>query len=68
MPRDASGLSHIHRYPSTYSSPNTHLIGEAAALYAGGTVFAELKQARQWRQFGENVLILEAQRQVLDET
>jgi Heparinase II/III-like protein/Heparinase II/III N-terminus len=60
-------FSHIHRYPSTYSSPNTHLIGEAAALYAGGLVFAELKPARQWRRFGEDVLIREAQRQVLDD-
>jgi hypothetical protein len=60
-------FAHIHRYPSTYSSPNTHLIGEAAALYAGGTVFAELKQARGWRSFGEDVLIREAQQQVLDD-
>jgi hypothetical protein len=60
-------FSHIYRYPSTYSSPNTHLIGEAAALYAGGTVFAEWKHAQQWRRFGEDVLIQEAQRQVLDD-
>ena len=58
---------HIYRYPSTYSSPNTHLIGEAAALYAGGTVFAELKHAQHWRRFGEDVLMMEAQRQVLDD-
>jgi len=60
-------FSHIHRYPSTYSSPNTHLIGEAAVLYAGGVVFADLKQASLWRRFGEDVLIREAQRQVLDD-
>jgi hypothetical protein len=30
-------------------------------------VFAELKQARQWRRFGEDFLIREAKRQVLDD-
>src|SRR6185436_2862424 len=56
-----------YRYPSTYTSPNTHLIGEAAALYAGGMLFSELKQARHWRSFGESILIQEAERQVLDD-
>src|SRR5688572_23847435 len=62
-----SHFAHIHRYPSTYSSPNTHLIGEALALYIGGTVFGSIKQARAWREFGERVLVAEAQEQILDD-
>ena len=29
-------LDHVARYPSVWSSPNTHLLGEATALYVGG--------------------------------
>lgn len=32
-------LRHVAAYPSLYSSPNTHLIGEAAALFIAGTLF-----------------------------
>jgi hypothetical protein len=59
-----SQLEHIHRYPSTYSSPNTHLIGEAAALFMGGLLFSEVPGAADWRQFGSIVLMNEMQRQV----
>jgi hypothetical protein len=62
-----SHFVHIHRYPSVYSSPNTHLTGEALALFIGGTVFSALKQAREWREFGEAVLLNEAERQILDD-
>jgi hypothetical protein len=62
-----SHFAHIYKFPSVYSSPNTHLIGEALALYIGGTVFASIKQARKWKEFGETVLVGEAQNQVLDD-
>jgi hypothetical protein len=57
-------LDHVYRYPSTYSSPNTHLIGEATALFIAGTVFLELPQAANWREFGLRTLIDEMERQV----
>src|SRR5882672_9526820 len=57
-------LDHVSRYPSVYSSPNTHLIGEAAALFIGGLLFSEFPRARQWRQFGAITLVNEMERQV----
>jgi hypothetical protein len=57
-------LDHIYRYPSIYSSPNTHLIGEAAALFIAGVLFRELPRAEQWRAFGSATLIREMQSQV----
>jgi hypothetical protein len=60
-------LDHVYRYPSTYSSPNTHLIGEAAALFVGGLLFPELPRAEAWRQFGAITLLNEMQRQVSED-
>jgi hypothetical protein len=60
-------LTHVHRFPSTYSSPNTHLAGEALALYVGGTVFSSMKHARAWREFGRTVLLDTIQKQVLED-
>jgi heparinase II/III-like protein len=60
-------LDHVYRYPSVYTSPNTHLIGEAAALFMAGTLFPELSQATEWRRFGALTLINEMARQVTDE-
>ena len=60
-------LDHVYRYPSVYSSPNTHLIGEAAALFMGGIIFSELPRAEKWRQFGSIALMNEMQRQVSEE-
>ena len=57
-------LDQIYRYPSVYSSPNTHLIGEAAALFIAGVLFRELPRSVQWREFASKVLIGEMQRQV----
>jgi hypothetical protein len=62
-----SHFDHIHRYPSVYSSPNTHLTGEALALYVGGSVFSSIKQAREWKEFGEAVLVDEGLKQILDD-
>jgi heparinase II/III-like protein len=60
-------LDHVYRYPSIYSSPNTHLIGEATALLMGGLLFPELPRSQDWRQFGAAVLINEMQRQVSED-
>jgi hypothetical protein len=60
-------LDQVYRYPSTYSSPNTHLIGEACALFIAGLLFPELRRAAEWRQFGATMLVSEMQKQVSSE-
>ena len=57
-------LDHVYRYPSIYTSPNTHLTGEALALFIAGILFPELPRAEQWREFGTATLLNEMQRQV----
>ena len=60
-------LRHVYRYPSVYSSPNTHLIGEATALFIAGSLFDGVDGAAKWRDFGAHVLTREIERQVLDD-
>ncbi|MBI4460519.1 MAG: alginate lyase family protein [Acidobacteria bacterium] len=60
-------LDHISRHLSVYSSPNTHLLGEAAALFIGGTIFSDCERAREWQQTGASLLIQEMGNQVLRE-
>lgn len=55
---------YIERYLSTYFSPNTHLLGEAVALFFIGTLCPEIPSAERWRQAGWNIILNEAQRQV----
>jgi hypothetical protein len=55
---------HIERYLSTYFSPNTHLLGEAIALFFIGTLCPELPAAARWKQRGGDIVMQEAQRQV----
>lgn len=50
---------------STYFSPNTHLIGEALALYVAGRSLPELERAPSWAFAGRRVLIEEMARQIL---
>ncbi|MFL6416736.1 MAG: heparinase II/III family protein [Bryobacteraceae bacterium] len=40
---------HLYQNLSVYFSPNTHLLGEAVALYALGVLFPNFKGAEQWR-------------------
>jgi hypothetical protein len=49
---------------STYFSPNTHLLGEALALYVAGRVLPELRRAPAWGVLGRRVLIEEMARQI----
>ena len=55
---------HIERYLSTYFSPNTHLLGEAVALFFLGTLCPELESAARWKSLGWQVVLREARRQV----
>jgi len=55
---------HIDCYLSTYFSPNTHLLGEAAALFFIGTLCPEIATARRWQQRGWQTVLQEAGRQV----
>ena len=58
---------HIERYLSTYFSPNTHLLGEAAALFFIGMTCPEAGQAEHWRQLGWRVVAEEAKNQVRED-
>ncbi len=65
----ALGLSgrHVETYLSTYFSPNTHLLGEALALFSLGTLFPRLRGASRWRQRGWEILEREAGKQVRED-
>src|SRR5207248_11012647 len=54
-------LDHIHRYLSRYSSPNTHLIGEATALFIASTVFQDHKEPASWLRNATTLLAEEAE-------
>jgi hypothetical protein len=58
---------HIETYLSTYFSPNTHLLGEALALFSLGTIFPSLRGAEQWRRRGLEILEREATKQVRED-
>ncbi|HTW58277.1 MAG TPA: alginate lyase family protein [Terriglobales bacterium] len=58
---------HIANYLSTYFSPNTHLLGEAMALFFLGTLFPKLRQAKQWQELGWKILVDGARTQVADD-
>ena len=55
---------YIETFLSTYFSPNTHLIGEAVALFFIGTLCPEIPLARRWQQKGLRIVLAEAERQV----
>ncbi|MCB9384399.1 MAG: alginate lyase family protein [Bryobacterales bacterium] len=55
---------YLERYLSYYFSPNTHLLGEAVALYALGQLFRGFEAADKWREKGREVVLEQAGRQV----
>jgi len=55
---------YIERYLSTYFSPNTHLLGEAAALFFLGTLYPQMPGAARWKESGWRIVRHEAGRQV----
>ena len=62
-----SQARHIANHLSIYSSPNTHLLVEALALFIIGTVLPELDTAAKWRECGRQILEREIQTQVFDD-
>ena len=57
-------LTHIEHNLSHYFSPNTHLSGEALALYVAGCALPELKASGRRAAIGREILIREATRQI----
>ncbi|HEY2908069.1 MAG TPA: alginate lyase family protein [Vicinamibacterales bacterium] len=57
-------LSHVERNLSYYFSPNTHLLGEALALYVCGRALPELRASRRWEATGRRILVDEMSRQI----
>lgn len=57
-------LTHIEHNLSTYFSPNTHLSGEALALYVAGCALPELSASARRAAIGRDVLVQEATRQI----
>src|SRR6202158_4502071 len=55
---------YIERYLSTYFSPNTHLLGEAVALFFLGTLYPHMPGAARWKESGWQIVLHEAERQV----
>jgi hypothetical protein len=55
---------HIERYLSTYFSPNTHLLGEAVALFFLGTLYPQIAAAQRWQALGWEMILAESSRQV----
>jgi hypothetical protein len=55
---------HIELYLSTYFSPNTHLLGEAVALFFIGTLCPRLCSSSRWKRRGWEIVLRESERQV----
>ena len=58
-------LTHVEQHLSYYFSPNTHLTGEALALYVVGHALPELAASGRWRATGRRILLQEIDRQIL---
>lgn len=52
----AQHARYAEQHLSIYFSPYNHLIGEAAALYAIGTLLPELRPSARWRRLGWKLL------------
>jgi hypothetical protein len=61
----AAHASRVERYLSYYFSPNTHLTGEALGLFYAGTLFPGMPGAARWQRTGLDILVREAERQIL---
>jgi hypothetical protein len=57
-------LTHLERNLSYYFSPNTHLTGEALALYVAGLSLPELAASGRWAATGRRILLDEIDRQI----
>ncbi|MCL4524465.1 MAG: heparinase II/III family protein, partial [Acidobacteria bacterium] len=63
----ALGARHIETHFSTYSSPNTHLLGEAMGLFFIGTLCPELPRAEGWQRKSWRIILEHAEQKVLDD-
>lgn len=57
-------LTHIEQNLSHYFSPNTHLTGEALALYVAGRTLPQLERSTRRADTGRRVLVAEINRQI----
>jgi hypothetical protein len=57
-------LAHVERNLSHYFSPNTHLLGEALALYVIGRALPELAASRRRASIGRTILCQQIDRQI----
>lgn len=57
-------LRHIERNLSYYFSPNTHLLGEALALYVAGRSLTWLARSERYADTGRDILLQEVARQI----
>jgi hypothetical protein len=57
-------LTQLEGNLSYYFSPNTHLTGEALALYVAGVSLPELRACRRWTATGRRILLAEIDRQI----
>ena len=60
----ARQLTHVEHHLSQYFSPNTHLTGEALALYVVGVALPELADSARWVTLGKSILLREISRQI----
>jgi hypothetical protein len=60
-------LTHVEHNLSYYFSPNTHLLGEALALYVAGLALPELAASPRRAALGRRILLQEAARQIADD-
>jgi hypothetical protein len=58
------GAWYLRRYLSTYFAPNTHLLGEAYAMFAAGTLYPCFRDASRWAAEGWKIVNQEARNQV----
>ena len=57
-------MTHVEQNLSRYFSPNTHLTGEALALYVVGHALPELEASDRWVKTGRRILLDEIDRQI----
>lgn len=58
---------HIEKHLSTYFSPNTHLLGEAVALFFIGMLCPEISSAERWQKRGWEIILQQAARQIRED-
>jgi len=61
------GARRIERSLSTYFAPNTHLLGEAVALFFAGTLYGQFRDARRWCAEGWRIVLDQARAQVRED-